>query len=382
MEGQYLKKLENYLRLNGFCAGRRISNQKKKFRNAVKALFMVMFSLILFLLTYSGASAAEIVVTGSIQTAINQAQPGDSIFVPPGIYRENVVVNKNDLSIYGSRGVVLDGEGLTGSTGIRVAPPTTATRINGFRLSGLTIRNYRQFGVFLIRVDNYAISDGVYQNNQLYGIYPVRSTNGLVEGNHASGSVDSGIYIGQSDMVIIRNNICFDNTTGIEIENATRIEAKANLVRNNSVGISVFVLPGRSIPKTEDVLVQNNTIINNNRPNTVTNPNEIISRLPAGSGILIIGADRVEVRNNRVVNNDSTGAAVIRLPAELAALDPRVNPFPDNNLITDNTVLQNGKNPDPRLGSLPPADFDWDLTGTGNHWENNRYQTSFPFVLP
>jgi parallel beta-helix repeat protein len=277
---------------------------------------------------------------------------------------------------------VLDGEGLVGSTGIRVAPPTTAGRVDGFRLSGLTIRNYRLFGVFLIRVDNYSISDGVYQNNLLYGIYPVRSTNGLVEGNHASGSVDSGIYIGQSDLVVIRNNICFDNTTGIEIENATRIEATTNLVRNNSVGISAFVLPGLSIPKTEDILLQKNTIINNNRPNTVTDPNEIISRLPAGSGILIVGADRVEVRNNRVINNDSTGVAVIRLPAGLATLDPRVNPFPDNNLITGNTVLQNGKSPDPRLGPLPPADFDWDLTGAGNHWENNRYQTSFPSVLP
>lgn len=349
--------------------------------SARRKVIRSVFTITLFCLSVGGIHAAEIIVTTTIQEAVNTASSGDTILVPRGIYRENVVVNKSGLTIVGNRNAILDGEGLSGTIGIRVAPPTPTTRLNGFRLEGLTIKNYALHGVFLARVDNYQIVGGIYEDNEEYGIFPVRSTNGLVEQNQTSGSEDSGIYIGQSDSIIIRRNVCFDNTTGIEIENSTHVEASDNLVKNNSAGISVFALPGLSIPAVEDVLLEGNTIFQNNRQNLIADPTEILSRLPAGTGILIIAGDRVEVTNNRVLNNDTTGIAVVRLPPDLAALDPRVDPFPDMNLITNNVVLRNGTNPDPRA-LLPPADLDWDLTGTGNHWENNRYQTSFPVPLP
>ena len=351
-------------------------------RNNCSVLVRFGFVTLLLCSTTVMTHAATIVVSSTIQAAVDSAQPGDTVFVPPGIYRENVVVNRNNITIRGGRAAILDGEALAGNNGIRVAAATPGGRINGFRLEGLTIRNYSENGVFLIRVDNFTISDGSYKNNKQYGIYPVRSTNGLVEDNRTSGSEDAGVYIGQSDSVVIRKNYCHGNLIGIEIENSTHVEAADNLTINNSVGIAVSLLPNLSIKITENILLKSNISVNNNRPNLISDPNEIFSALPGGVGILVLGGDRVRVRENVVVNNDSSGIGVVRVPSFISDLDPGIDPLPDHNLIIDNTVLHNGTNPDVRIAPLPGVDLTWDMTGTGNHWVNNRFQTSFPVPLP
>src|SRR5438876_201295 len=98
------------------------------------------------------AQPATIAVKTTIQAAVDAAKPGDTIVVPPGIYRENVTVSKDNLTIVGSVAAVLDGHGLPGTTGIRVGPPTANVRLHGFTLRGLTIRNYTRTGIRLARV--------------------------------------------------------------------------------------------------------------------------------------------------------------------------------------------------------------------------------------
>lgn len=46
---------------------------------------------------------SSVIVTrdGSIQEAVNQAQAGDAIYIEPGTYRENVIVNKPDIKLIG-----------------------------------------------------------------------------------------------------------------------------------------------------------------------------------------------------------------------------------------------------------------------------------------
>ncbi len=64
--------------------------------------------------------------------------------------------------------------------------------------------------------------------NGAYALYPVLSTNVLIEECEAIGSSDAGIYVGQSDQVIIRNNKAFYNVAGIESENSTNVEIYGN----------------------------------------------------------------------------------------------------------------------------------------------------------
>jgi parallel beta-helix repeat protein len=355
----------------------------------MKHKFSLLFVSLLILLSIMITSAYSmqvqpnaIVVTTTIQAAVDAAQPGDIVRVPPGIYRENVLVSKNNITIKGQSGAVLDGTNLLGNSGITVRSSSPSARINGFRLSGLQIQNYSRNGIFLVRVDNYQIEDGKYLNNEEYGIFPIRSSHGLIRGNQVSGSNDTGIYIGQSQDALIKGNYVSDCTVGIEVEVSSTITVKDNTTTQNTIGMTAVILPGLSLTVTNDIQIIDNTFDNNNRANPATDPEDILSQLPSGSGLLIFGADHVSVRDNHVIGNNSVGIAVAQLPPALASLDPRIDPFPDYNEIVDNVVADNGSNPDPKLSPFPPSDLLWDFSGTSNCWSDNTFNTAFPSPLP
>ncbi|MER3403649.1 MAG: hypothetical protein C4337_10315 [Armatimonadota bacterium] len=111
-------------------------------------------------------------------------------------------------------------------------------------------------------------------------------------------------------------------------------------------------------------------VYRNNTPN-FADPNAIVSNVLKGTGIMLLAADRTEVYENAVVGNDSFGIMVV----SLLNLFPRgtnldVDPFPDYNRIYNNTLRDNGKNPDLRVaryGSCgrPPGGY----VGVGQRME-------------
>lgn len=333
-------------------------------------------------ITASYATHNVIVVSTTIQAAIDSAEPGDTVIVPPNVYRENVLVTKDNITIQGSKGAVMDGTGLPGNTAIRVAAPSAGARINGFRLSGLTIQNYSRTGILLLRVDHFHVMRGVYIDNNEYGIFPILSSNGLIDFNEVSGSDDTGIYVGQSHDIVVEKNHTRDCTLGIAIENSSYIAVRENTAVENSIGIVVQLLPGLGVKVTSDVEVKENRLIRNNRPNPVTDPEDSLSLAPSGIGFLNVGGDRVRVERNVATQNNSGGIAVIRLPQQFAQLDSLINPLPDDNVIANNVALQNGRSPDPKISPLLGSDLVWDLSGANNCWSGNVFKTTFPVALP
>jgi parallel beta-helix repeat protein len=354
---------------------------KFKAQNDFSSMLMSL-SLLFMLLSPMGTNENIIIVSTTIQAAVDAANPGDTVRVPPGTYHENILVTKDNITIEGSAGAILDGTGVSGTSGITVRSLTPPARINGFRLTGLRIQNYVRNGVILNRVDNYQIDRGEYVDNLAYGIFPIRSAHGLIEFNQVSGSDDTGIYIGQSSDAIIRNNHVTDCTVGISAEVSSYITVQDNRVMDNTIGMLAAVLPGLSVTETTNIQLTRNLFIHNNRPNPVSDPSDILSQLPSGLGILIFGADQVTVMENKVLDNNSAGIAVIQVPTTLAALDPRIEPFPDENRIRGNVVLSNGRDPDPKIAPFPPGDLLWDVSGTGNCWSGNKSTSSFPEILP
>jgi len=354
---------------------------KRKFSLTFASLLIIISSSFAIIRPVK-AQANIVVVTTTIQAAVDAANPGDTVRVSPGIYHENVLVAKDNITIKGQSGAVLDGTGLPGNSGITVRSSSPSARINGFKLTGLQIQNYSRNGVILIRVDNYQIEDGKYINNEEYGIFPIRSSHGLIRANQVSGSNDTGIYIGQSQDAVIKGNYVSDCTVGIEVEVSSNITVKDNTATGNTIGMTAVVLPGLSLTVTTDIQIIDNTFDNNNRANPVTDPTDILSQLPSGSGLLIFGADHVMARDNKLARNNSVGIAVAQLSPALASLDPRIDPFPDYNEIIDNVVMENGSNPDPRIAPFPPSDLIWDFSGTGNCWSDNTFNTAFPLPLP
>ena len=321
---------------------------------------------------------------GSIQAAVEAAGPGTVIRIEPGTYTEAIHISVPGLALVGQRrpdgrGVVIENPGGE-DNGISVDPGS-----DRFVLLNVTVRGFAENGVLLRGVDGFLLSDITAQDNGEYGLFPVHSSNGLIERCRASGHNDTGIYVGQSHDVTVRHSVAFANVNGIEFENSQRVQGVANETYDNVVGILVVVLPGLDVKTTSDVLVARNRVHDNNHPNFAP-PGDLASFVPSGSGILIVGADRATVEGNTVSGNQFTGIAVgsTLLLGALAGLPPEafadIEPNPDHVVIRNNRVMGNGTaSPIP---FLPAVDLLWDGSGVGNCWGRNRFIISFPDVLP
>jgi nitrous oxidase accessory protein NosD len=78
---------------------------------ATSAVFALMLGLAGVASPAAARAGDTILVTTTIQAAVDAAQPGDTILVPPGTYRESVLVTKSHLTITGSPAAVIDAPG-------------------------------------------------------------------------------------------------------------------------------------------------------------------------------------------------------------------------------------------------------------------------------
>jgi parallel beta-helix repeat protein len=333
-----------------------------------------------------------IVVKTTIQSAVDAAQPGDTILVPPGTYRESVLVTKSHLTIVGSPAAILDAAGFR--TAIRVgtgrisrggpSPACPPLTIEGFTLKGLTIKHAGFGGVFLIGVDAYRLTGSRYVDNPVYGPFPVCSRNGLIDFNHVVGggsaagpSLDTGIYVGDDDQVTVRHNSVTNYVIGVVVENTIHAAVNHNLLKGNTAGIYVAVFPDHPRPFTDDVVIERNHVLHNNLPNPVAaDSGDEIGLVPTGAGIVNLGGDHIVIGHNRVLGNDSLGVAIVQ--NLLAPADPRIEPNPDFNRVRRNVILHNGQHPDPIRAITPGADIVYDGTGIGTCFADNVFKTEFP----
>jgi parallel beta-helix repeat protein len=348
-------------------------------------IFFSAVALVMAIVASPGSATGRshtIAVTTTIQAAVDAARPGDIVLVPAGDYRESVRVSTAGVTIMGGPDAVLDGEGLAAPVGIRVQS-TDGTRLDGFTLRGMEIRDFSHAGVILDSVDDFRLTGTSYVDNDDYGLFPIRSS-GRVDHNTVVGSSDTGLYVGQSSNVRMDSNVARGNLIGIEVELSTSIQVTDNLAVGNMVGIAVQIVPGLALTSTSDIQVTGNRLIANNRPNDVTDPTELLSMVPSGIGLLDVAADQVTIKANVITDNPTAGIGVVSLPAPAALLDPRLDPAPDGTLVSANTFQHNGYAADPKIFGfgLAPADIVWDGTGTGNCFDHNPSASSFPAELP
>ncbi|MGZ7042569.1 MAG: right-handed parallel beta-helix repeat-containing protein [Thermoanaerobaculia bacterium] len=323
---------------------------------------------------------APIVVTTTIQAAVDAARSGDTIVVPAGVYPESILVSESGITIRALPGAIVDGAHASGSNGIIVRP--VSGRIRDFKLTGLTIRNFPEIGVLIVSTDGFTVDDSTFQNNLKYGVFPIFSTAGQIDRNNVSGSGDTGIFIAESTDVEIDGNVVTDCTDGYDIENSSRVVMRNNIATANTLGITTEVLPQLRTKVGADVVIAGNTIVRNDRPNSVADPVDALAGLPSGIGILNRGTDGVTISDNLVTGNSTAGIVIASLSAAVATVDPAIDPRPDRNAVKGNILLDNGNQPDPRISPLTSSDLVWDLSGTSNCWSENEFTTATPSVLP
>ncbi|MEH0157954.1 parallel beta-helix domain-containing protein [Limibacter armeniacum] len=263
-----------------------------------------------------------------VQTAMIEMEDGDTLHFAEGTYEFTT-----SLSIQDKKNITLMGDGSTktvlsfsgqsaGAQGI-LATHTDGILFKDFTIQdspGDNIKVKDSNGVTFLNME--AVYTGeASEDNGAYAVYPVACKNVLLDGVYVRGASDAGIYVGQTENVIVKNCIAEENVAGIEIENCMYADVFSNTAKNNTGGILVFSLPGLEVIKNGmHTRVFNNTIENNNHNNFAPAGN-IVGNVPAGTGIMTLAYQGVEIFGNTIKNNNMTSVAIFSWAA-LEALDP------------------------------------------------------------
>ena len=315
----------------------------------------------------------------SLQQAVDRSGPGDTIEVPYAIYHESVVLDWSDVTLIGIPNEngdwpVIDGEG-TRSDGVIASG-------NNFEMAFFDVKNYTSNGVLVEGATGVYLHDMYIENTGVYGVYPVRCTDVLMERIEATLMNDAAIYAGKSENVVIRDTVTYGNVIGIELENTVNGEIYNNHAYDNTVGIFVDLLPQLPSKVSLFTKVHDNVVENNNGEN-FAKPGTSPALIPPGTGMLILAADEVEIYNNTITGNKTGGLAVFNLGIGFATNEIDVGPNPEHVYAHDNTYENNGFEADPFVKNMLGRGFDiiWDTNGADNHFDE-KVSSSFPPILP
>jgi plastocyanin len=268
---------------------------------------------------------------GTVQEAVDRAEPGGLVLVAPGVYREAVVVTTPYLTI---RGVDRDRTILDG--GFELANGIHVVEADGVAVENLTARRYLLNGFYWTGVFGYRGSYLTASSNGDYGIYAFGSRYGRFEHSYASGSPDAGFYIGGCDPcdAVITDVLAEHNALGYSGTNAGGNLAIVNSEwRENLAGIVPNTLDSQPFAPQGDALIAGNHVHHNNA--TTVDAKEY-GYVPFGMGIVVAGG-----RDNRVVGNLVEAQATYGI-AVIPILDRRLWPS-GGNLVEGNVVRDSGR---------------------------------------
>lgn len=279
-----------------------------------------------------------------LQTALIEAQPGDTVQLERGRYEltQGLSLSVDRVTIRGqgeARSILSFAGQRRGAEGLLVTANGVTLRdfaVEDTRGDAIKVRDCTGITFRGVRAE---WTRGPNPENGAYGLYPVNCTNVLIERSIARGASDAGIYVGQSRNIIVRDNIAEYNVAGIEIENSFNADVFGNRAEHNTGGILVFDLPGLPQMGGHSVRVYRNTIINNDTPNFAPAGN-IVATVPTGTGVLIMANRDVHVFENDISNHGTANVIITAYRAEFQ--DPNYNPLPRNVMIRNNRFGNTG----------------------------------------
>jgi len=316
----------------------------------------------------------------TINAALARARPGDLVLVSPGVYHESVQVRTDRVVLRGTdrNRVIIDGQ-VRRSNGIVVTA-------EGVSVENLTVRNHLLNGVLVTGMsdadgglargsdgyqhldparfpplDGFRVRYVTAHANGLYGIYAFNARHGVLDHNYASGSADSGLYVGQCKPchVLVQDNIAERNAIGYEGTNASGpIWVLRNRFARNRVGMTIDTdYQEAYVPQTGGV-VTGNLVLDNNAPDT---PEQADGGF--GIGIGIAGGQHNTLLRNRVSGNSRAGIV----------LTSHEDVPPLGNRLEDNTLSANAVDITYQASARAP--------GQGNCLSGNTLDRTLPTDL-
>lgn len=296
------------------------------------------------------------VAQDEIQEALILAEPGDTVLLSKGIYKLNhgLSLDVDNVSIKGAGmyETILDFSGQeTGAQGLLITSDNVLMQdfaVENAKGDAIKSKGVKNISFIKVRTE---WTNGPDSKNGAYGLYPVESIGVLIDGCVAIGASDAGVYVGQSEQIIVRNTRAEYNVAGIEIENSYHADVYNNIATNNTGGILIFDLPNLPKQGGKFVRVFKNKSFNNNTENFAPEGN-IVGLVPSGTGLIIMANRNVEVFENSFDNNQTVHIAVVA--GELESGDENYDPYPKGVQIHNNQFSNVGKNPDLSRGDLSP----------------------------
>ncbi len=233
----------------------------------------------------------------SVQSAVNATEPGGTVIVCRGRYREMVTVTKR-LTLLGRNGAVIDAKGKAYAIGLAHSWDV---------VKGMTVENAT------VNTKTGAPGDGIITAGFVRG-KPVASNHDVIAGNLARNNQGSGIDINSTSWSLAAGNAAFGNGVGINLSNDLGKPDAHNLVEGNDTSRNPGGC-GIALADHTGTGVYDNTIKGNladdNGLGTPSRPNA-----SSGSGVILAAAGKTGgvydnlIAYNKMVGNGHGGVAL------------------------------------------------------------------------
>lgn len=309
----------------------------------VAVVFMSAFYIVLTVIP-ENAKASTLFVGGSgpgnyttIQSAIDAANTGDTIYVYSGIYNEHLIVNKT-LSLKGEDRdtTIIDGGGFWDVVYV------DADWVN---ITGFTVTNggsdWDDAGIKFFSVQNSSITDCNVSSNSFVGVYLHQSNNNTIAKNTLLSNNMPGIYLLLSDHNTVAGNNLSKNFLGIAL-----IDTMNNTFVDNMMLDDGIFVNGDSLEYwNTHIMDTSNTV--NGRPVRYWK-DTVGGTIPPGSGQVILANCSGVIVENQNVSHGAVGINLGYSSGNIIANNIASDSaggislwYSDANVVTNNTASRN-----------------------------------------
>ncbi|GAA1861445.1 nitrous oxide reductase family maturation protein NosD [Microbacterium koreense] len=275
----------------------------------------------------SSESRALIHVPDDVATLTEAAHLVDEdgmIVIGPGVYAEQLSIDTPGVTVRGEsrNDTIIDGGG--------IRPYGVVVTADGVRVENLTVHSATFYGVLFTGLhdesgpsaptadgyrrwdptvfpplERFLVDHVTAYNNGLYGIYAFNARHGVIRDSYASGSADSGFYVGQCVEcdILVTGNVAERNAVGFENANASdSLMVAGNRFSDNRVGVAILSSYQEAFTPQRGTTVVGNLISNN-----ASDDSPAHAEGGFGIGIGLAGGQDNTFSENRVAGHPRAG---------------------------------------------------------------------------